>query len=338
MRFPKKHTIKVGQETYHYLQFNSVSDFHAFCDTENQQLNASNKGVWSRIESAASEFIQQGKNWFGTPIPSSVDELENHHQFLGMHLLEKVRPKLKGKLEPYLNKLANQKLLKSTFNYNSKGLGIFSFDRAAMGMSKRYTVNISTPVDIRISQMNVELQKTKLHTSVKEVYTSFSKKQRQFPAIEIYLLAGANAQLNGDQLLYVGLACSELVDFLEERQIPVQVNVLLGTSFNKHKLMNIVCIKKFQNQLDKNQLLLLASDPRFFRYKGFKSLIAISNYFGLNIPNSLGSIESKMGNEFVRQINPKAFVFEQSYSIEAAVKEVTSILENYSSTNPNTHA
>ncbi|WP_010180393.1 hypothetical protein [Aquimarina agarilytica] len=338
MRRPKKHTISKRQETYHYLQFNSIVDFHAFCNVEIQQLNASNKEVWNRIEGAASEFIQQGKNWFGTPIPKSVDELENHQQFLGMYLLEKVRPKLKGKLEPYLYKLADQKLLKPKLDYNNKGLGIFSFDRAAMALSKQYAINTSAPIDTRISQMNVELQKISFHTSVKEVYTSFSQKQNQLPAIELYLLAGANAQLGGDQLLYVGLACGELVDFLEQRQIPVQVNVLLGTSFNTHKLMNVVCVKRFQDPLDKNQLLLLASDPRFFRYKGFKSLISISNYFGLNIPNSLGSIESKMGNEFVKQINPKAFVFEQSYSIEAAVREVTTILENYSSNNPNTHA
>jgi hypothetical protein len=142
-------------------------------------------------------------------------------------------------------------------------------------------------------------------------------------------MAGANANIEGDQLLYVGLACAELVEFLELRGISVEVNVLLGTSFSNQVAMACVRVKRFQDKLDKNQLLLISSDPRYFRYRGFKSLVALSNYFGLTIPSGLGSITAQMGNAFAKAVNPKGFVFEQSYAMESAVKEVTQIIENY---------
>ena len=93
--------------------------------------------------------------------------------------------------------------------------------------------------------------------------------------------------------------------------------------------MACVRVKRFQDRLDKNQLLLISSDPRYFRYRGFKSLVALSNYFGLTIPSGLGSITAQMGTAFAKAINPKGFVFEQSYAMETAVREVTQIIDNY---------
>ena len=142
-------------------------------------------------------------------------------------------------------------------------------------------------------------------------------------------MAGANAHVKGNDLLYVGLACAELVEFMELRGVSVEVNVMLGTSFNNQVTMGCVRVKRFQDKLDKNQLLLMSSDPRYFRFRGFKSLVAMSNYFGLTIPSGLGTISASMGTAFAKAINPKGFVFEQSYSMDSAVKEVSQIITNY---------
>ncbi len=329
MRAYQKHTIRKGQENYHYLNFNSVSDFRAFCDLESQQFNTNNQNVWKQIVSYAQQVIRDKRDWFGSEIPETIDVLEDHKTFTAMHLLEEIRPKLKGKLTPYLNRLSQEKLPKPQLSYNDKGLGVFSFDKAAMGMFKMFSVNMETPVQQNISQMNIELGYKRARTSVKKVYAFHEKQQSHLPALQLYILAGANAQRKGRELLYVGLACNELVQFLEERNIPVEVNVMFGTKFMKHTLMQVIKVKRFQDVLNTNQLLLLASDPMFFRYQGFKSLICTANVFKLNIPNSLGQIHANMGKDFLSATGLKGMVFEQSYSIDAAVKEVSKIIENY---------
>ena len=278
---------------------------------------------------STSQNLNSGTDWYGTPTPKDVKELEEHRTFLGMKLAQKIQPQIKEKLATYLDYLQDSVLPKPKMAYNDRGLGVFSFERAAMAMYKDFPVNTQTPVSTAVSQMNIELRNHQISTSVKSVYAYFQDKQMSYPSMQLYIMAGANANVKGDQLLYVGLACAELVDFLELRGISVEVNVLLGTSFSNQVAMACVRVKRFQDRLDKNQLLLVSSDPRYFRYRGFKSLVALSNYFGLTIPSGLGSITAQMGTAFAKAINPKGFVFEQSYAMETAVREVTQIIENY---------
>jgi len=91
----------------------------------------------------------------------------------------------------------------------------------------------------------------------------------------------------------------------------------------------VVRVKRFQDKADLNQLLLMSSDPRYFRFRGFKALIAVSDYFGLTVPRGLGKMEKSMGRDFVSAIEDRGFVFEQSYSLEAAAREVSRIVEEY---------
>jgi len=130
-------------------------------------------------------------------------------------------------------------------------------------------------------------------------------------------------------MLYVGLACGELVEFLEQRGIPVEVNIMLGSSNNKVVNMGIITVKRFQDRLDKNQLLLMCGDPRYFRFRGFKGIIALYNLFDLNVPQGLGRLTEEMGKDFVNSLDNNAFVFEQSYSLDSAVKETIRIIEDY---------
>lgn len=309
--------------------FDSVFAFNAFVDHEIQQLSSSNASRWNNVVQSTSQNLNSGTDWYGTPTPKDVKELEEHRTFLGMKLAQKIQPQIKAKLATYLDYLQDSVLPKPKMAYNDRGLGVFSFERAAMAMYKDFPVNTQTPVSTAVSQMNIELRNHQISTSVKSVYAYFQDKQMSYPSMQLYIMAGANANVKGDQLLYVGLACAELVDFLELRGISVEVNVLLGTSFSNQVAMACVRVKRFQDRLDKNQLLLISSDPRYFRYRGFKSLVALSNYFGLTIPSGLGSITAQMGTAFAKAINPKGFVFEQSYAMETAVKEVTQIIENY---------
>lgn len=337
MSAPQKHTIQGNDGKYNYLLFDSVFAFNEFVDDEVKQLSSANQSRWDWVTQSTSDNIKNGTNWYGTPAPKDVIELETHRTFLGMPLVEKIQPKIKDKLAEYLQYLNDAVMPKPKMAYNDRGLGVFSFERAAMAMFKQFPVNTGTPLDTSVSQMNIELRNKQIQTSVKSVYAYFQDKQQSYPSLQLYLMAGANAQVKGNDLLYVGLACAELVEFMELRGVSVEMNVMLGTSFNNQVTMGCVRVKRFQDKLDKNQLLLMSSDPRYFRYRGFKSLVAMSNYFGLIIPSGLGTISASMGNAFAKAVNEKGFAFEQSYSMESAVKEVSQIITNYKNRLDETH-
>jgi hypothetical protein len=326
---PKLHTAENPDGKYNYLLFDSVFALNAFVDEETKNLSSANQSRWDFIEESTANQLRSGSDWYGTPTPKDITELNEHRTFLGMPLVEKIQPKIKDKLAQYLQYLNDSVLPKPKMAYNDRGLGVFSFERAAMAMFKQFPVDTSTALNTAVSQMNIELDNKAIQTSVKSVYAYFQDKQQSYPSLQLYIMAGANAHVKGNDLLYVGLACAELVQFMELRGVAVEVNVMLGTSFNNQVTMGCVRVKRFQDTLDKNQLLLLSSDPRYFRFRGFKSLVAMSNYFGLTIPSGLGTISAAMGNAFAKAVNPKGFVFEQSYSMDSAVKEISQIIENY---------
>ncbi|WP_240315583.1 DUF7192 family protein [Aquimarina longa] len=315
-----------------YATFDSVQAFNDFVDSQAAVLNTHNRGVLKRMNERTASRIRKSSTWYGSPNPKDVSELNDHKYFLGMELLRTIQPKIKDKLAEYIKLISDQILSKPKVAYNDRGLGVFSFDRAAMGLYRLQPTRKKKPIENIISQLQIELDTSNKTTAVKSVFAYFKDRKSSYPALRLYLMSGGNAKVEGDELLYVGLGCAELVEFMEVRGVAVEVNTLLGTSFNDNVVMGVIRIKRFQDRLDKNQLLLMTSDPRYFRYRGFKSLIALSDHFGLNIPDGLGSLKENMGKDFVKEITEKQdgyAVFEQSYSINEAVREVTQIIENY---------
>jgi hypothetical protein len=332
---PVKHSITAGGKHFHYTHFDSVMDYNVFVDHESERLSEGNQHVWNTVRESTIREIQRNSDWYGMPKPNGIAELEDHKAFLGMHLIKKIQPKIRKHLEKYLQYLDTEVMPKPKISYNDKGLGIFSFDRAAMGLFKSTKIQLSTPLDKTATQLNIEIGRTDLHTSMKDVYAYFENRNTSRPSLRLYIMAGANAGTAGDKLLYIGLACAELVEFMEMRNVGVEVNVLLGSAYDGKVCMGVIRVKRFQDKLDKNQLLLMSSDPRYFRYRGFKALIAMSNRFGYVIDDGLGSMEESMGKDFVTAVDNQGFVFEQSYSLEASSKEVTKIIETYNQKLPN---
>ncbi len=323
------HSKPSGDKTFHYLSFPTVFSFDEFVSGQFTRLNPSNRQVWDQLLVETRRLIQRDTTWYGSPPPSHLQELEDHTVFLGMHLLSQLKSRFDKHFSKYLNHLEENVIPQSRIDYNDRGLGIFSFDRAAMGLFLAPKIDMSNPVAKTASQLKVELGKGDVQTRTKKVFTHFENRNNSLPSLRLFIGAGANANVEGDDLLYIGLACGELVEFLEKRGIPVEVNIMLGTTFSRQMVAAVVRIKAFEQSLDKNQLLLLSSDPRHFRYKGFKSLIALANHFNLEIPHSLGSATPHMYAELKTLIDDSGFVFEQSYSLDGAAKEVSRIIEEY---------
>ncbi|UII32263.1 hypothetical protein LVD17_00230 [Fulvivirga ulvae] len=324
-----KHTVRSGGDTYNYLEFDSVTDFHRFVDRQAEMLSLENAARWRGEVSHAHYELSNGTDWYGEPQPASIDELNEHEQFSGIHLAEQLRPKIREYLYPYLEHLDREILPIPRMAYNDRGLGVFSFDRAAMSLQRLERVNLSSKLDKTNSQLNIELGRTRIVTTVKKAYAWFENRNSSLPAIRLYLLAGGNASVEGQDMLYTGLACSELVAFLERRNIPVEVNVLVASIFSGQTTVGVVRVKRFQDKADLNQILLMSSDPRYFRFRGFKALIALADYFDLVIPDGLGRQQLGMSDGFVNALDNGGFVFGQRYSLEAAALEVKEIIELY---------
>ena len=55
----------------------------------------------------------------------------------------------------------------------------------------------------------------------------------------------------------------------------------------------------------------------------------MSNHLGYKIPKGLGRLQPNMGLGFVIAHDPKGFVFEPSYSMQHAAREVQRIISTY---------
>lgn len=333
MSTPATHTITCDSTPYHYLSFDNAGHFHRFVQKEAARLDPHHQGVMRHMHVTTQRNIDNSSDWYGTPPPASIEALAAHTLYSGMHLLDAVHQKIQAWLQEYLAYVDREIMPKPGLAYNDRGLGIFSFDRAAMGLFPQIPVNTRTPLDVTNTQLHIELDDTCIRTSVKKTFAWFSDKKVLKPALRLYVMAGGNAGVSGEGLLYPGLACAILADFLQQRGVAVALHVILGSAFNNQAYLAIIRVKRFQDALDKNMLLLLASDPRYFRYNGFRGLICLSNHFKGNIPTGLGSLHEKMGNTFIGNLakkdNTKRYLFEQSYSLEAATQEVKSILHQY---------
>ncbi|WP_035085285.1 hypothetical protein [Aquimarina latercula] len=327
----KEHIDLKGSTTaVSYIRFGSITDFHSFVKDQMGRLNPHNAKQWQGVMARAEDRLQLKSEWYGFPIPRTLEELDTHNYFLGMHLTREIAPKIKERLAEYLKLTQSQTLPKPKLAHNDKGLGIFSFDRAIMGMYRVQPTAKDTPIEKITSQLKIELDVDNKATTIKNVFTHFENRSSTSPVLQLYVVAGANAKVQGKQLLYIGLALAELVAFMELRGVATEVNLLIGTHFDTATSLAIVRMKGFEDPIDTNQLLLLSSDPRYYRYRGFKALMAINNYLERDVPPGLGRLHKGIGKEFIAAINPKRHaVFEQSYAMDDAVKEVTEILTRY---------
>src|SRR5690606_4103745 len=129
---------------YNYLLFDHVGALNEFVDTWSGELSDANNTTWRELLSDTQQDLEMGTDWYGTPQPKNVSELETHHVFAGMPLAEKLRPKIKDALARYLEHLSSQVMPKPKVDYNDRGLGMFSFDRAAIGLFRLSRVDVST--------------------------------------------------------------------------------------------------------------------------------------------------------------------------------------------------
>lgn len=310
---------RIKNALFHSLVFESLNEFDGFVEEEiSERLNKGNMERWLGVLRSSRESLKD-VTWFGSPAPGSLKELEEHKEFQRPELYKEAEEEIRKSLSEFDEEELKNLIQIKKIAYNSIGFGIFSFDRAAMGLQR----------------IKTRSGKEKITTSVKDVYAYFLDKPMEQRAVKIYVVAGGLGTVDAKEMLYNGMGAVVLADYLSQRNYSVEINVVIE-SVKMNGLNSIAAYaaiiktKRFEDFLDRNLIAVLTSDPKYYRYKGFKGIISIYNKFGEVCPAGLGGAITKgMMEDFVREENTldcTPFVIIANYSLEQIKENIIHLI------------
>jgi hypothetical protein len=248
--------------------------------------------------------------------------------------------------------------------FNPNGLGVFVFDRAAMGMYRLheyYSPSLNAVVDDKLVAFSGNKYKLisdgsliekryeqkengepKIRTTSKNVYAYFPKINKEKQAVELFISCGGHVGIKADELLYSGISAIVVAQLLEKARIQTKISIVFGSSpdnFEESVYACLVPVKNYDEALDINLLALLTSDPRFFRYEGFKGIISSYDYFKSKCPLTLGKgmtkdylseVIEKSDYSKNKTLAPNRFYFGWTFSEDAAIEQINETIEEIS--------
>ncbi len=334
--------------------FKDLLEYRSWLKEKFDKLVLNKKEQVKYTREAVESSLQYDSSWYGK---TTFDELENGiTEFYNPTLIDKLYQQVTDKISVELqNKLKVKKV-----NYNAMGLGVFVFDRAAMGMfrNKEYyavkhkqvvdakEVNFnSNPITLKKDKSEVterweekEDGKPKVRTNSKKVFAFYPPKDKTSKSVELIISPGANAYVTADKFLYSGIAAIITAELLEKARIKTRISVVFGSEVSGSRFYgSIVPVKNYDEKLDSNLLAILTSDPRFFRFEGFKGDIACFEEFGEVIPPGYGKALTGAGiAPYMREygkdgkLSPNCFYFGGTFSETDALSMVRRSIEEIS--------
>lgn len=338
--------------------FENLLDYQSWVKERFASLSSLNKSHLSRFEkSYVEDRIRSSPYWYGGD--TSWEEMESGiTQFKDPELIERVY----GQVNDKITTAVREKIKARKILYNPNGLGVFIFDRAAMGMYRLKEFFSSSlnrvvePEEVRRVKKGLVLKtdgspvqerweqhkesgKPKIRTTSKNVYAYYPRVNKDRQAVELYLSCGANAGTDSDAFLYSGISAIIIAQILDRARIPTRITIAVGSSpdgFNNTAYACIIPVKEYDESLDINLLALLSSDPRFFRHEGFKGVIAMYDFFKTYCPPSLGN---GMNREYLMKVierssytksarlAPNRFYFGWTFTEREAVDTINETIE-----------
>lgn len=289
--------------------FKNLLEYREWVNKTFQHLSELNEDHIPRFEKEAIEArIESSPTWYGSD--TTYDEMNNGiTEYKKPELIEKLYEQVSNKISTSVrDKIKARKVL-----YNPFGLGVFIFDRAAMGMFRLkefYSPSLQKMVEQEevIKKKNGFVLKKdnspiierweqkpdgkpKIRTTTKNVYAYFPPLNKEKQAVDLFISCGGNAAITAEQFLYSGISAIIVAQLLEKARIQTRISIVIGSSpdnFTKQAFGALIPVKNYDEKFDINLLALLTSDPRFFRHEGFKGIISVYEHFGERCPSSLG--------------------------------------------------
>lgn len=340
--------------------FKNLLEYRQWAETKFKDLRFENEIYLDRFtKSFVDERMRMNSDWFGKN--TSYEEMSaGITQYKSPELIEEIYAQVNDKISAS----TRSKIKTRKINYNPTGLGVFVFDRAAMGLyrlKEYYSQSHNRVVDKSevslsangyiLSADNSEITerweehpdgRPKIRTTSKNVFAWFPPQRKEKSAVEMFITCGAPAAINADKFLYSGIAAIITAQILEIARIPTRINLVIGSSpdqFEKKAFASIIPVKNYDETLDVNLLALLTSDPRFFRYEGFKGLLGIYDHFGASIPSNFGTAMNrgylkdtieKSGYAKKAGLAPNRFYYGFTFSESEAIDQINLAIEEIS--------
>lgn len=333
-------------------EFRNLAEYSKWVDTKMQTLSELNKGHQARfnLQTLRSRIASDGSSWYGEG--TTAEELvAGITQYRKPELIER----LLGKVKEEIPAAMSEQVQSRKMEFNDRGMGLFSFDRAAMGLyriKELHSPSLGKTVDREecsesdgvftliedgsevIERWELKPDgKPKIRTITKKVFAWFPKRSKEREAVEIYIGCGGNSNLNAEQMLYSGLGAIVFAEILAKAHIPTKITIAIGSSDDgwETSCISLVPVKNYDETLDSNLLATLSSDPRFFRHEGFKGIVATYDQFGKECPWSLGScidretlMKSIENSTYTKtaKLAANRFYFGGTYNEQDAIKQI----------------
>lgn len=253
--------------------------------------------------------------FFGSPPAKSFEELMNHNSFLGEEIYLEQKQKVKKMLRKIENLGQLQEIPNKKLKFNDLGLGVFCFPRAAVALRKHKRPN----GDIKIV------------SDVRDVYAYFPKSNDDNKLITLYQIVAHSASTDASKILYNGITTGLITEYLIENGFDVEVFAVFGSFHNKVNCGSVVKVKNATDEMSINSLMLLISDPRYYRTKVFFSVISSFSYFFRNISDGLGEPKpfenaAKIFIEQYRKTDTSPIVVRSCTNEQSVLAEINRIL------------
>lgn len=251
--------------------FNNLMEYQSWLKPAWDNLSSLNEDFKSSYtERSIDHTIRSDPNWLGRDV--TFKELANGvSQYKDPQLIESIYNKVANEVSSdIINRIKSRKL-----RFNSIGLGIFCFDRAAMTLYRTKTVTGAI----------------KVKTATKELFAWFPQESRDRHAMEMYVSCDAPSSATANNMLYGGISAIIISELLVKAGIRVKINIVIGSALSNERQKYVGCvipIKNYDEPFDRNLTALLTSDPRFMRYDALRGVIAAFDYFSRSTPSGMG--------------------------------------------------
>lgn len=268
---PHKTYLSFGQNL-RIVEFKSQRAFKRFTDKR-----IDDEGLYYAQNRLVADDVKRDRRnnfneeWAGAA--ESFEETQNPKRFKHLNLLKDIRKEVSKDLRKFVEYEDDFALERKKLDYNDREIGVFSFDRAAMGLRRG-------KVDGKI----------KIVSDIRKSFAWHVKKNNTDRAVKIFMISGGSAGVTKDQMIYTSMAGVLLSQTLVEMGYSVEVNCLMEVGVNKGDgVVGLIRVKKIEDDLNVNDLMMVTGDARYFRYTGFRGLIAMLDAVGLQARNSIGS-------------------------------------------------
>lgn len=166
-------------------------------------------------------------------------------------------------LNGYYSDVLNRLVEESEISLNNKNQFVFNYQPEI----KQHAVE---------KRQKEENGKKKWSTTFKKSFIYIPKVEKPLPRIDIIVGVSFSAGETADEIMYNCMGAITLAEKLSKSRVNYRILVGVAIRTNNRKTaIGFICAKKEDEALDSNKMAILMSDPRQYRWQGFRAMYAM---------------------------------------------------------------